>query len=248
VAVFKNLKFKFLRAFDRTRGGQRSEKNRSLWASLFSFAPDPVAMPWTLPLSSPAPSAPTRAVRNGGEEEERAQDPLSSPSAPCTSPTAVTSPEPTHNTPSPRPNPSSTRARPPCPVLLVARRQGPRTSELLDALALDSLAYKNPLRSNERTHPTHSSLPDTFSSSRSLSFDAALDAGEATRRRRRCRVRPLLSKPTPGTGGGVLPDSFPTVAVEPCFLYARRRRRHLSLCAQVSSTLTVEHEADAPLD
>jgi hypothetical protein len=35
-------------------------------------------------------------VRSGGEEEERAQDPLSSPSALCTSPTIATSPELTH--------------------------------------------------------------------------------------------------------------------------------------------------------
>jgi hypothetical protein len=46
----------------------------------------------------------------------------------------------------------------------------------------------------------------------------------------------------------VLPEPFSPVAVEPCFLYARRHHRLLLLCAQVSSTLAIEHEADAPLD
>jgi hypothetical protein len=93
-------------------------------------------------------------------------------------PTAVTAPEPTHSTPRPRQNPSSTRARPPCPVLLDAHRQGPRTGELLDALAPDALAYKSPRRSNDRTHTTPSYLPDTLTSPRSLSFDDACTAGE----------------------------------------------------------------------
>jgi hypothetical protein len=57
-----------------------------------------------------------------------------------------------------------------------------------------------------------------------------------------------LSKRTPGIGGGVSPESFPPVAVKPCFLYARHRRRRLLLCAQVSFLLADEHDADAPLD
>jgi hypothetical protein len=57
-----------------------------------------------------------------------------------------------------------------------------------------------------------------------------------------------LSKPTPGIGGGVSPEPFPPVAVKLCFLYARRHRRRLLLCAQVSSLLANEHDADAPLD
>jgi hypothetical protein len=175
---FKKSNINFLRAFDRTRGGQKSEKIEFTVSVAVHVRLNPVAMLGEPPRSSPAPSAPTRAVRKGGEEEERAQDPPSSSSARCTSPTIVASPEPTHSTPSPRPNPTSTRARPPCPVLLVARRQGPRTSELLDALAPDSLAYKNPRRSNERSHPTPSSLPDNLSSLRSLSFDVASPAGE----------------------------------------------------------------------
>jgi hypothetical protein len=63
-------------------------------------------------------------------------------------------------------------------VLLDARRQGPRTGELLDALTPDSLAYKSPRRSNERTHTTPSYLPDNLSSLRSLSFDVTIPAGE----------------------------------------------------------------------
>jgi hypothetical protein len=63
-------------------------------------------------------------------------------------------------------------------VLLDAHRQGPRTGELLDALAPASLAYKSPRRSNERTRPAPSYLPDNLSSPRSLPFDVASPAGE----------------------------------------------------------------------
>jgi hypothetical protein len=84
------------------------------------------------------------------------------------SPTVVTAPEPTHSTPRLRPNPSSTRARPPCPLSLDARAQGPRAGELLAALALDAPAYKRPRRSNEPTRPIPSYLPDTLVSPRSL--------------------------------------------------------------------------------
>jgi hypothetical protein len=80
----------------------------------------------------------------------------------------VTASEPTHSTPRPRPNPSSTRARPPCPLSLDARAQGPRAGELLAALTLIALAYKNPRRSNEGTRPAPSYLPDNLSSPRSL--------------------------------------------------------------------------------
>jgi hypothetical protein len=48
----------------------------------------------------------------------------------------------------------------------------------LDALAPDSLAYKNPCRAHEWTHTIPNSLPDTLSSPRSLSFDEAYNAGE----------------------------------------------------------------------
>jgi hypothetical protein len=94
--------------------------------------------------------------------------PLSSPSASYTSPTSKTSPAPTHSTPRPRPNPPSTRARPPCPVLLEAHRQAPRTGELLDTIALVAPAYKSPRRSNEPTRPAPSYLPDNLFSPRSL--------------------------------------------------------------------------------
>jgi hypothetical protein len=63
-------------------------------------------------------------------------------------------------------------------VSLDARRQGPRTGELLDALAPDSLAYKNPRRSNEQANTTPSYLPDTLTSPRLPSFDVASFAGE----------------------------------------------------------------------
>jgi hypothetical protein len=63
-------------------------------------------------------------------------------------------------------------------MLLDACCQGPRTGELLDALALVSLAYKSPRRSNEWTHTTPSYLLDTLTPPRSLSFDDAYTAGE----------------------------------------------------------------------
>jgi hypothetical protein len=96
----------------------------------------------------------------------------------CKLPTAVTSLEPTHSTPSPRQNPASTRARPPCPASSVHITSTPCAGHPLGALVPAPLAYKNPRRSNERTHPTPSYLPDNFSSSRSLSFDVASPAGE----------------------------------------------------------------------
>jgi hypothetical protein len=125
----------------------------------------------------PSPLCPDPSREKWREEEECAQDPPLYLSSSCTTPTAVTALEPTHSTPRPRPNPSSTRARPPCPVLLDAHRQGPRTGELLDALAPDALAYKSPRRSNERTRPAPSYLPDTISPSLSLSFDDACTTG-----------------------------------------------------------------------
>jgi hypothetical protein len=126
----------------------------------------------------PSPLCPDPSHEKGREEEEHTHDPPLCLSSSCTTPTAMTAPEPTHSTPQPRPNPPSTRARPPCPVLLDARCQGPRTGELMDALALVAPAYKSPRRSNEPTRPVPSYLPDTLTSPRSLSFDIAIPAGE----------------------------------------------------------------------
>jgi hypothetical protein len=137
-------------------------------------------------------------------------------SSSCTTPTAVTALEPTHSTPRPRPNPSSTRARPPCPVLLDVHRQGPRTGELLDALAPDALAYKSPCRSNEWTRPAPSYLPDTFSPSRSRSKSPAMPASYWAQAAPPCWA--AAGRTDAGAGGGVLPDSFLPAAVEPCFL------------------------------
>jgi hypothetical protein len=160
----------------------------------------------------------------------------------------VTAPEPTHSTPRPRPNPSSTRARPPCPVLLDAHRQGPRTGELLDALAPDALAYKSPRRSNDWTPTIPSYLPDTFSPSLSLSFDdtytagAVLDASCAAALDRRWTSggwepeeerRRNLFHPSPSS------SASPTrLAITVVFLAVRRW----------ASTLADEHDAPESLD
>jgi hypothetical protein len=80
VAFFKNLEFDFLRAFDRTRGGQKSRKSILLWLTLFPFAPGPVAMLVESLGRAPASPAPTQAVRQGRKEEKspwpRPQAPL----------------------------------------------------------------------------------------------------------------------------------------------------------------------------
>jgi hypothetical protein len=96
----------------------------------------------------------------------------------CKLPTTVTSPAPTHSTPQPRQHPSSTRARPSSPVSPVHVASMPCAGHPLDALVPDSLAYKSPRRSNDWTHTPPSSLPDIFSSPRSLQLDVASPAGE----------------------------------------------------------------------
>jgi hypothetical protein len=53
----------------------------------------------------------------------------------------------------------------------------PCAGPLLDAAVPAALAFINPRRSNEETHPTPSSPPDIFSSSLSLSFDDACTTG-----------------------------------------------------------------------
>jgi hypothetical protein len=63
-------------------------------------------------------------------------------------------------------------------VLLDAHRQGPRAGELLDTLSPDAQAYINPHRSNEKTRPAPSYLPDTLASPSSVSFGVAVLVGE----------------------------------------------------------------------
>jgi hypothetical protein len=113
-------------------------------------------MPVETSLVEPSPLCPDPSHEKWREEEERAQDPPSLSLLFLHVADRVTSPAPTHRAPSPRQKPSSTRARPPHMVLLVARRQGPCTGELLDALAPDPLTYIKPLRAHDRTHLTPS--------------------------------------------------------------------------------------------
>jgi hypothetical protein len=183
-----------------------------------------------------------------GEGRRRPDPPLSVPLPLCKLPTAVTAPEPTHSTPSPRQNPASTRARPPCPASPVHVASTPCAGHPLGALVPAPLAYKKP-PPIKRTNSPHSQLAPRQPLFSPLALVRRRQLRRrGTRRGRRRRVRPPWSKPTPGIGGGASPQPFPPVAVEPCFLYARRRRRRLPLCAQVSSLLAVEHDADAPLD
>jgi hypothetical protein len=136
------------------------------------------------PSIEPSLPSPDPGRETGKEKEDTARTPSPLLLPLCKLPTGVVSPAPTHRAPPPRQNPASTRARPPCPVLLVARRQLRR---------------------------------------------------RATGRRQCRRVGPPLDERTPGSGGGVLPESFPPLAVKPCFLYARRRHRRLLLWTPVSS-------------
>jgi hypothetical protein len=165
VAVFKNPYSKFLRALCRAPGGQKSGKNRFHCEHRCSPSPNPVAMSGESPWSSPAPSAPTRAVRPGGEEEEHARTPPLCPAALCTTPTGVSSPEHAHNTPSPRQHPASTPPRPPRPALLAhAARHHPSMPLETLAPAL-SRAYKNPPSTPRRSTPSPLLIPTLLSSS-----------------------------------------------------------------------------------
>jgi hypothetical protein len=145
---FQKFEFEFLAGIVSNTWQTKIQKIGATVSITVAVHLEPVAMLVEIPAVDPSPLCPDPSREKWREEEERAQDPpplcLSSS---CTTPTAVTAPEPTHSTPSLRQNPSSTLARPSCPVLLDARCQGPRTGELLDALALVPLAYKNPLRS-----------------------------------------------------------------------------------------------------
>jgi hypothetical protein len=110
---------------------------------------NPAAMLVDVSAVEPSPLCPDLSHERWRREGRSRPDPSPLPLPLCKLPTGVVSPAPTHRAPPPRQNTDSTRARPPRPVLLIARRQGPRTGELLDALAPDSLAYKNPRRAHK---------------------------------------------------------------------------------------------------
>jgi hypothetical protein len=175
---FQKFEFEFLVGIMSNTWQTKIEKIEFTVLITVAVRLNPVAMLVDDAAVEPSPLCPDPSREKWREEEERAQDPPLCLSSLCKLPTAMTAPEPTHSTPRPRQNPSSTRARPPCPVLLDAHRQGPRTGELLDDLALVSPAYKSPRRSNEPTRPAPSYLPDTLTSPRSFSFDDACTAGE----------------------------------------------------------------------
>jgi hypothetical protein len=178
VAIFKNSDFEFLRAFDRTPGGQKSGEIEFTVNNVVHLRSNPVAMPGESPWSSPSPLCPDPGRATWEEKAEAARTPLLCPSSLCTTPTVVASPPPTHSTPSPRPSPSSMPPRPPRTASVMHVARNPCAGHLLGTLALGLLAYKNPLRAHEWTRTTPSKLPNTFPSSRSLSFAAAIDAGE----------------------------------------------------------------------
>ena len=105
---------------------------------------DPIATLVNVSAVEPSPLCPDPSREKGREEEERAQDPpsLSLLFLHDADRHDRARADPQHAAAETKP--PSTRARPPCPVLLDARCQGPRTGELLDALALVSPAYKSP--------------------------------------------------------------------------------------------------------
>jgi hypothetical protein len=187
------------------------------------------------PTVEPSPLCPDPSREAWKEKEDTARTPSPLPLPLCKLPTGVVSPTPAHSAPPPRQNPASTCARPPRSVLPVVRRQGPRTGHILATLAADFLAYKSPLRAHDRTHPIPSKPPRHPLFSLLALVHRSQLRRRATGRGWRHRVRPPLGKRTPGTGGGVSPESFPPRAVKPCFPYVPRRRHRLPLHAQVSS-------------
>jgi hypothetical protein len=104
----------------------------------------PVAMPWEDVWSMPAPSAPTQALEEGGEEKPAPPDPPLFFPAACTSTTTLPSPVPTHSTPRPRPKPSSTPPWPPCPWSLDAHARTPATASFWPRLPSTLRPIKGP--------------------------------------------------------------------------------------------------------
>jgi hypothetical protein len=145
---FQKFEFKFLAGIVSNSWQTKIGENRAIVSFTVLMRPDPVAILMDDAAVEPSPLCPDPSREKWREEEERAQDPPLCLSSSCTTPTVVTAPEPTHSTPRPRPNPSSTRASPSSPVSPVHVASMPCAGEFLDALALASLAYKSPRRSN----------------------------------------------------------------------------------------------------
>jgi hypothetical protein len=160
VENFENLNFEFLRAFRRALAEANRGEIKITGAALCWLAPALSPCSLAPSRSTPAPSAPTQALEEGGEEEAAPPDPPLFFPATCTSPTVLPSPAPTHSTPRPRPTPPSMRVRPTRPVSPVHAASMSCAGRSLDALALDAPAYIKPLRSNGATHLTPLYLPD----------------------------------------------------------------------------------------
>jgi hypothetical protein len=183
-------------------------------------------MPWALPLSSPASPAPTQAVRQGRKRRTPPGPPLLSffLSASCrpawSRQRRPTEPHRQDRTPLAREQGRHARC-------CHARRQDTLRRPLLDALALGLLAYKKTPPSPRMNAPHPQQAPGQPLFSPLALVRRSLQRRRATGRRQRRRIGPPLDKRTPGSGGGVLPESFPPLAVKPCFPYAPHRRRCL---------------------
>jgi hypothetical protein len=146
---FQKFKFKLLAGISSNTGRQESNQIEFTVAALFLLASTLLPCFWTVPRSNPAPSAPTQAMEEGGEEETATRDPpsLLPSSLHVADHPALASTDPQHSAAETEAPQHASEAA----VPMVARRtrQGPRNGELLAALALDAPAYKRPLRSNE---------------------------------------------------------------------------------------------------
>jgi hypothetical protein len=130
----------------------------------------------------PAPSAPTQAMEEGGEEETATRAPSQEPSVPCDA-DRLEGARGDPQSPAAEPEPSQHASVNAVTGASLQRRQGPRSVELLAELVPVAPAYINPLRSNEAAHPVPSYLPDIAAHSLSLWFAVASFAGAVLDRR-----------------------------------------------------------------
>jgi hypothetical protein len=195
----------------------------------------------------PSPLCPDPSCEKWREEEERAQDPPLCLSSSCTTPTAMTAPEPTHSTPQPRPNPPAREqgrhAR--CCSTRVARAPAPVSYWVPSPSSL------RPIKASADQTNQLAPLPATSQTPSPLPARSRLTSPSPPVRywTRRAPLRSTsLEQADAGNWWRSLAGVFSARRLKLCFPYARRRRRRLLRCTQVSSTLAVEHDAPAPLD
>jgi hypothetical protein len=164
---FQKFEFKSLAGISSNTGRSKSNQIELTVAALFLLALALSPCSWETPRSSPAPPAPTQAVRSGGRRRNAPRAPSqSSSSLHDADHPALARADPQH--PAAKPEPSQHAPETAVPGATFESCQGPRSGEVLDALSPDAPTYKYPRRSNGDTRPVPSYLPDTLVSPRSL--------------------------------------------------------------------------------